>query len=130
MMTSSQNLLFIQAGLKHSKMLIEDELSLSYNFSNAISPLFLEKVLRNLEDAGTWCDIKHSNKIETCAELSKKSLTISLRRLKNEYGSDVNKWRWGNEENQSSPFSEDGILVPKFLRNINEVLGCIYLKLH
>jgi penicillin amidase len=58
----------------------------------------------------------------------KKSLTISLRRLKNEYGSDVNKWRWGNERRiNHPPFSEDSILVPKFLREISsEVSGSAY----
>ena len=129
MMTSSPEPLIYSSWVKtFKKMLIEDELSLNYNFSNIISPLFLEKVLRNLEDAGAWCDIKHSNKIETCAELSKKSLTISLRRLRKEYGSDVNKWRWGNERRINHPsFSEDGILVPKFLREISsEVSGSAY----
>ena len=104
MMTSSPEPLIYSSWVKtFKKMLIEDELSLNYNFTDTISPLFLEKVLRNLEDAGTWCDIKHSDKIETCAELSKKSLTISLRRLRNEYGSDVNKWRWGNERRINHP---------------------------
>ena len=56
------------------KMLIEDELSLNYLSGGIVSPLFLEKVLRNYENAGVWCDIKHSEKIETCSELSKKSL--------------------------------------------------------
>ena len=129
MMTSSPEPLIYSSWVKtFRKMLLEDELSLSYNFRNSISPLFLEKVLRNLEDAGKWCDIKHSKKIETCAELSKKSLTISLRRLRNEYGSDVNKWRWGNERRVNHPlFSEDGILIPKFLREISsEVSGSAY----
>ena len=129
MMTSSPEPLIYSSWVKtFKKMLIEDELSLDHNFSNTISPLFLEKVLRNLEDAGTWCDIKHSNKIETCAELSKKSLTISLRRLRNKYGSDINKWRWGNERRiNHPPFTEDGILVPRFLREISsEVAGSAY----
>ena len=129
MMTSSPEPLIYSSWVKtFKKMLIEDELSLNFNFTDTISPLFLEKVLRNLEEAGAWCDIKHSDKIETCAELSKKSLTISLRRLRNEYGSDVNKWRWGNERRiNHPPFSEVSILVPKFLREISsEVSGSAY----
>ena len=50
------------------KMLLEDDVSLNHSFTNTVGPLFLEKVLRNFENAGEWCDIKHSNKIETCAE--------------------------------------------------------------
>ena len=106
------------------KMLIEDDISSNYSFTNTVGPLFLEKVLRNFENAGAWCDIKHSNKIETCAELSEKSLTRSLRKLKDEYGSDVNKWRWGNERRINHPsFSVDGILIPKFLHEISSEIS-------
>ncbi len=98
MMTNSPEPLIYANWVKiFKKMLLEDELSSNQSYTKIISPLFLEKVLRNIGNAGKWCDIKHSNKIETCAELSKKSLTRSLRKLKGEYGSDVNKWRWGNE---------------------------------
>ncbi len=107
------------------KMLLEDELSSNSLSANMVSPLFLEKVLRNYKDAGTWCDIKHSDKIETCVELSKKSLTKSLRKLKEAYGSDINNWRWGDERRINHPsFSVNGILIPKFLQEISsEVSG-------
>jgi len=102
------------------KMLLEDELSSKLISARVISPLFLEKVLRNFENAGAWCDIKQSNKIETCAELSKKSLTKSLRKLRDTYGSDINKWRWGKERRVKHPsFSVGGNLIPKFLRDIS-----------
>ncbi|MDC3075760.1 penicillin acylase family protein [Paracoccaceae bacterium] len=125
MMTNSPEPLIYSSWVKtFKKMILEDELGLNYYYINRISPLFLEKVLRNFGDAGTWCDIKHSNKIETCTELSKKSLTISLKKLKNEYGSDVNKWRWGNERRVNHPsFSADGILFPKFLREISSEIS-------
>ena len=129
MMTNSPEPLIYSSWVKtFKKMLLEDELSLNHYLSNTISPLFLEKVLRNYKNAGTWCDIKHSNKIETCAELSKKSLTTSLRKLRKEYGPDVDKWRWGNERRiNHPPFSDDDILVPKFLREISsEVSGSPY----
>ncbi len=124
MINSPEPLIYSSWVKTFKKMLLEDEFSLNHYFINTISPLFLEKVLRNFGDAGTWCDIKHSNKIETCAELSKKSLTISLKKLKNEYGSDINKWRWGNERRVNHPpFSADGILVPKFLREISSEIS-------
>ena len=125
MMTNSPEPLIYSSWVKtFKKMVVEDELSLNYDYSNSISPLFLEKVLRNIENAGTWCDIKHSNKIETCAELSKKSLTISLQKLRNEYGSDINKWRWGNQRRvKHTPFSADSILAPKFLREISSEIS-------
>ena len=101
-------------------MLVEDELGSNFLSANIINPLFLEKVLRNYENAGAWCDIEQSNKIETCAELSKKSLTKSLRKLRDAYGSDINKWRWGDERKiKQSSFSIDGTLIPKFLKEIS-----------
>ena len=126
MMTGSPEPLIYSTWVEtFKKMLLEDELSFNSLSPNIISPLFLEKVLRNHENAQDWCDIKHSNKIETCAELSKKSLTKSLRKLKEKYGSDVEKWRWGNERRiKHPPFSVDGILIPNFLQEIsNEIHG-------
>ena len=120
MMTNSPEPLIYSSWVKtFKKMVIEDELRLDYRYNNTINPLFLEKVLRNLGDAGIWCDIKHSNKIETCAELSKKSLTISLQKLKMNMvlmsinGDGVMK------ESQSSSFFGGWYPSPKvFARNI------------
>ena len=84
----------------------------------------MEKVLRNYKNAEAWCDIKHSVKIETCVELSKKSLTKSLRKLKDVYGSDINKWRWGDERRINHPsFSVNGVLIPKFLQEISSEIS-------
>ena len=106
------------------KMLLEDELSFNSSSANTVSPLFLEKVLRNYKNAGAWCDIKHSDKIETCVELSKKSLTKSLRKLKEVYGSDINNWRWGDERRINHPsFSVNGVLIPKFLQEISSEIS-------
>ena len=58
--------------------------------------------------------------IEKCVELSKKSLTKSLRKLKEVYGSNIDEWRWGNERRIKHPsFSANGILIPKFLKEIS-----------
>ncbi len=105
-------------------MLLEDELSLNPSYANMANPLFLEKVLRNYKNAEAWCDIKQSDKIETCVELSKKSLTKSLRKLKEMYGSDVNNWRWGDERRINHPsFSVNGVLIPKFLQEISSEIS-------
>ena len=121
MMTGSPEPLIYSTWVEtFKKMLLEDELNFNFFSLNTISPLFLEKVLRNYENAGTWCDIKHSDNIETCAELSKKSLTKSLRKLKDAYGADVDKWRWGKERRIKHPsYSVGGTLIPKFLLEIS-----------
>ena len=52
--------------------------------------------------------------------MSKKSLTKSLRKLKDAYGADVDKWRWGNERRIKHPtFSVGNTLIPKFLLEIS-----------
>ena len=121
MMTGSPEPLIYSAWVEtFRKMLLEDELSSNSFSTGTVSPLFLEKVLRNYENAETWCDIKHSDKIEKCVELSKKSLTKSLRKLKEVYGSNIDEWRWGNERRIKHPsFSANGILIPKFLKEIS-----------
>ncbi len=126
MTTSSPEALIYSTWIETFKrMLIGDELSYQFFLSDIISPLFLEKVLRNYENAGIWCDIKHSEKIETCAELSRKSLTKSLRQLKEDYGSDVDSWNWGKKRRIKHPsYSADEILIPKFLREVtSEIPG-------
>jgi Protein related to penicillin acylase len=106
------------------KMLLEDELSFNPSSANMANPLFLEKVLRNYKNAEAWCDIKHSDKIETCVELSEKSLTKSLRKLKEIYGSNVDSWRWGDERRINHPsFSDKDVLIPKFLQEISSEIS-------
>ena len=121
MVTSSPEPLIYSTWVEtFKKMLIEDELGSNFFSANIISPLFLEKVLRNYENAGDWCDIKHSNIIEACTELSKKSLTKSLRKLRDAHGSDISKWRWGSERRIKHPsFTINGTLIPKFLKDIS-----------
>jgi Protein related to penicillin acylase len=100
-------------------MVVEDELGIIAKDFYEIKPLFLEKILRNYENASDWCDIKHSNKKENCSLLAKESLEESVILLKNLYGSDISSWRWGESNTLiHSSFSFPNIPIPKFLRDI------------
>ncbi len=102
------------------RMVVEDELGLVAKDFYQIQPLFLEKILRDYEDASDWCDIKYSKKKESCSLLAKESLEESLLFLRNLYGSDINAWRWGESNTlRHSSFSSPNILIPRFLRDIS-----------
>ena len=102
------------------KMVVEDELGLTAKDFYQIQPLFLEKILRDYEDASDWCDIKYSKKKESCSLLAKESLEESLLFLKDLYGPDITDWRWGESNTlRHSSFSSPNILIPSFLRDIS-----------
>ena len=109
-------------------MILEDEFGLIADEFYKIYPLFLEKVLRNYKNAGEWCDIKHSEKKETCFLLAEKSLEETLLALKENYGPDLSSWRWGEANRIRHPsFSTQQIFIPKFLREItHEMQGGTY----
>lgn len=76
--------------------LIRDELGpLSDEFSH-INPLFLERVYRNTDGAGAWCDIIQSSPVETCTDVARMALDEALLRLSERYGASLESWRWGD----------------------------------
>ena len=42
---------------KFQKLIIQDELGRLTQKFNQVDPIFLERVLRNIDNASTWCDI-------------------------------------------------------------------------
>lgn len=60
-----------------------------------LRPQFVERVLRNISGAGTWCNVLGSEPVETCEEIAASALDEALAQLENEYGSSVASWRWG-----------------------------------
>ena len=77
--------------------LIRDELGpeLAAKFIH-IEPLFLEKVLRNVEGAARWCDVLQSAPSETCTDIARVALDAALLDLKEKYGPQIESWRWGD----------------------------------
>ena len=75
--------------------LIQDELgTLSKEFSQ-VKPLFIERVYRNIDGAGQWCDVVQSEPIETCAAMAQLALDDALTELLNTYSNDIDGLRWG-----------------------------------
>ena len=76
--------------------LITDELgAMADNFTH-ISPVFIERVYRNVGGASVWCDVIQSAAVESCSDLSRIALDEALLRLTEKYGLNLESWRWGD----------------------------------
>ncbi len=76
--------------------LIRDELGAMADSFTHISPVFLERVYRNLGGASAWCDVIQSAAVETCTDLARIALDEALLRLTERYGPNLESWRWGD----------------------------------
>jgi len=77
------------------RRLIADELGQLSGSITRVNPLFIERVFRNVDGAGIWCDVGPSLEIETCRQIASVALDDALQELATAYGSDINRWRWG-----------------------------------
>ena len=76
--------------------LIRDEIGPMADDFTHLNPVFIERVYRNTEGAGVWCDILQSSPVETCADLSRLALDDALQGLVERYGPNLESWRWGD----------------------------------
>jgi len=76
--------------------LIRDELGAIADSFTHISPVFIERVYRNVDGAAVWCDVIQSAAVESCADLSRIALDDALLRLTEKYGDNIESWRWGD----------------------------------
>ena len=76
--------------------IIRDELGpLAEEFTH-MEPLFIERVFRDIDGAGVWCNIIQSSATETCADIARKSLDDALIWLDEVYGTSIEALRWGD----------------------------------
>ncbi len=89
--------LIYAAWMRHlQNRLIRDELGpLAESFTH-VDPVFIERVFRNTDGAGEWCNIVQSSVRETCTEIAIAALDEALLRLSERYGDTVESWRWGD----------------------------------
>jgi len=78
------------------RRLISDDLGQLSGDLTRVNPLFIERVFRNIDGAAAWCDVGPSLETETCRQIASVALDDALRELVRAYGSDINRWRWGN----------------------------------
>jgi penicillin amidase len=76
--------------------LIRDELGAMADSFTHVSPVFLERVYRNVDGAAAWCDVIQSAAVESCTDLARIALNEALLRLSERYGDNIESWRWGD----------------------------------
>lgn len=76
--------------------LIRDELGpLAREFPH-VEPIFLERVFRDVDGAGVWCDVIQSEPRESCDEIARKALDDALIWIGETYGEAIESLRWGD----------------------------------
>jgi penicillin amidase len=78
------------------RRLILDELGSLAQELRAPDPVFLERVYRNVDGAGAWCDLVQTSAVETCADMARLALDDALVELEEAYGPSIEGWRWGD----------------------------------
>ncbi|MBY0352176.1 penicillin acylase family protein [Tabrizicola sp.] len=76
--------------------LIRDELGAMADNFTRVSPVFIERVFRNVGGASVWCDVIQSAAVETCTDIARIALDDALLQLTEKYGKNIESWRWGD----------------------------------
>ncbi|MCC5971879.1 MAG: penicillin acylase family protein [Pararhodobacter sp.] len=89
--------LIYAAWMRHLQTrLIRDELGPVAEIFTHMQPLFIERVYRNIEGAGEWCDVVQSAVVETCSDIAGTALDAALLELRQRFGPNIESWRWGD----------------------------------
>ncbi|MEL6689355.1 MAG: penicillin acylase family protein, partial [Pseudomonadota bacterium] len=77
--------------------LIRDEMGpLASEFTH-VEPLFLERVYRDIDGAGVWCDVIQSAPEETCTDMARVALDDAILWIEETYGAArLSSLRWGD----------------------------------
>jgi penicillin amidase len=78
------------------RRLIVDELGALADELRQPDPVFIERVFRDVEGAGAWCDVIQSTAVETCPETARRALDEALIELEARFGPRLESWRWGD----------------------------------
>lgn len=76
--------------------LIRDELGPLADAFDRPTVVFIERVFRDVDGAGVWCDVIQTSVIEDCTLLARRALDDALLSLSEDFGRAVEGWRWGD----------------------------------
>ncbi|MCK8462312.1 penicillin acylase family protein [Aliiroseovarius sp. S1339] len=76
--------------------LIRDELGPLANEFPHVDPIFIERVFRDIQGAGVWCDVIQSAPEETCTDVARVALDDALLWLQENAGGAQESLRWGD----------------------------------
>ena len=101
--------------------LIRDEMGpLAAKFTH-VQPLFIERVFRNTNGAGAWCDILQSAATESCTDIARMALDDALLWIGENYSTNLEALRWGDAHQATHDHAVLGeIPVLKWFVNIHQ----------
>ena len=76
--------------------LIRDELGPLASAYLKPTPIFLERVYRDIDGASVWCDVIQSAPVETCSDIARLALDDALLWIEERYGPAIESLRWGD----------------------------------
>lgn len=76
--------------------LIRDEIGPLADEFMHVEPLFIERVFRDVDGAGAWCDVRQSAVVETCSEMARLALDDALIAIEETQGRQLEALRWGD----------------------------------
>ena len=76
--------------------LIQDELGPLADEFTHVQPLFIERVFRDVDGAGVWCDVLQSSRVETCPEMARLALDDAIIWINETWGDNLETLRWGD----------------------------------
>ncbi|MGF1553455.1 MAG: penicillin acylase family protein [Paracoccaceae bacterium] len=88
-------LIFAEWMRRLTERLAADELGPLMPLAAGIRPLFVERVFRDVDGAGVWCDVDKTPEREDCDTIAAAALDDALARLAADYGARMAGWRWG-----------------------------------
>jgi len=76
--------------------LIRDDLGPLASEFTRMNPVFIERVYRDIDGAGRWCDVLQSAPVETCTDIARQALDDALIWIGETYGDNLASLRWGD----------------------------------
>ena len=76
--------------------LSRDELGPLAGAFTHVEPVFIERVFRDVDGAGVWCDVIQSAPVETCTDIARAALDEALIWIDETYGGETEALRWGD----------------------------------
>jgi len=76
--------------------LIRDDLGPLASEFTRVEPLFIERVYRDVDGAGAWCNVIRSAAEESCTDIARLALDDALVWISETYGTALESLRWGD----------------------------------
>lgn len=86
-----------------TRLVLADELGESFQPLWRFRPVLMKNILANVDGQARWCANVAAGVMSNCASLIAEALDLALTDLKNRYGGDMGRWRWGEAHHAKAP---------------------------